>query len=71
MNEIDILNIFYDEMKTRGLTRDSVFISIDENTVALFTNKLGVFVDLDTVHRLTDICIANEWLERTTANPHL
>lgn len=70
MNEIDILNLFYDQMQTLGVTRKEVFISIDEKMAQLLAIKLNVPVDLEKTHRLTDICIANEWLERTTADPH-
>lgn len=70
MNEIDILNIFYDELRVRGVDRTTLFISIDDTVVAKLSQKLGVDVQLADVQHLVDICIANEWLERTTADPH-
>lgn len=70
MNELDILKLFYDEMKVRGVTRDQVFLSIEEDAAAMLTHKLKVPVSLETAQKLTDICIANEWLERTTADPN-
>lgn len=69
MNEFDILSLFYDEMRARGETRDKVFLSIDDSAVAKLNTKLKTSVGYEQVHRLTDICIANEWLERTTADP--
>lgn len=70
MTEMDILNLFYDEMKAAGVTRDQVFLSIDENAVTLLSAKLQTPVDLISAQKLTDVCIANEWLERTTADPN-
>jgi hypothetical protein len=69
MTELDILKLFYDEMRLRSATREEVFISIDSKTTELLSEKLGTPVSLEEAHRLTDICIANEWLERTTADP--
>lgn len=70
MREIDILELFYREMKSRGVTRDAVYLNIDESTVAILNAKLRTSVSLEEVRHLTDYCIANEWLERTTADPH-
>lgn len=70
MNEVDILKLFYDEMKVRGVTRDQVFLSIEEDAAAMLTHKLKVPVAVDVAQKLADICIANEWLERTTADPN-
>jgi len=69
MNEIDILDIFYDELRAEGANRDTLFISLDESVVAKLKHKLGIDVQLTEVHKLANICIANEWLERTTADP--
>jgi len=70
MNEMDILQLFYYEMKARGVTRDQVFLTIEEDAVAMLSQKLGVPLQLEEVQRATDMCIANEWLERTTADPN-
>lgn len=69
MNELDILNLYYDEMKVRGETRDKVFLSIDDDAVAKLRHKLKTSVNIVQAQQLADICIANEWLERTTADP--
>lgn len=69
MNELDILKLFYEEMKARGATRDAVFLSIDTAMVDRLANKSKQPVTLEQAQQLTDICIANEWLERTTADP--
>ncbi len=70
MNEIDILDIFYDELRAEGQNRETLYLSIDESIVSKLKQKLGTEVQLENVHRLVDICIANQWLERTTADPN-
>ncbi|AWN72538.1 hypothetical protein LEAN103870_16385 [Legionella anisa] len=70
MNELDILQLFYDEMKNRSATRDQVFLSMEEDAAAMLSQKLGQSVSVADLQKLTDICIANEWLERTTADPN-
>lgn len=70
MNEIDILKIFYDEMTAQSVTREQVFLSIEEDAAAALSQKLGTVVSVEEAQKLTDICIANEWLERTTADPN-
>lgn len=70
MNELDILKLFYDEMKLRGVTRDQVFLSIEDEAAAILSQKLQTSVSVEEAQRLADICIANEWLERTTADPY-
>lgn len=70
MNELDILKLFYDEMKLRGVTRDQVFLTIEEDAAAILSRKLNTPVTVEQAQKLTDICIANEWLERTTADPY-
>ena len=69
MNEIDILRLFYDEMKGSGVTRDVVFLSIDASMAGVLSQKLSTPVSLEEARNLTDNCIANEWLERTTIDP--
>lgn len=70
MNEVDILKLFYDEMKLRGVTRDQVFLSIEEEAATLLSQKLKTPVTVEEAQKFADICIANEWLERTTADPN-
>ncbi|MCE0722435.1 MULTISPECIES: hypothetical protein [Legionella] len=70
MNELDILQLFYDEMKNRSATRDQVFLSMEEDAAAMLSQKLGQSVSVADLQKLTDTCIANEWLERTTADPN-
>lgn len=69
MTELDILLLFYDEMRARGETRNTVFISIDEEALAKLNTQAQPPISLEQAHKLTDICIANEWLERTTIDP--
>lgn len=70
MNELDVLRLFYDEMVLRGATRDKVFLTIEEQAAAMLSHKLGMIVSEEQIHHLADICIANEWIERTTADPY-
>lgn len=70
MNEIDILKLFYDEMRIRGVTRHEVFLSMEEEAALTLSQKVGTPIDVKTLQQLTDNCIANEWLERTTADPN-
>lgn len=70
MNELDILKLFYDEMKAKSITREQVFLSMEEDAAAALSQKLNSPVSLEEMQKLTDVCIANEWLERTTADIH-
>jgi len=70
MNEIDILDVFYDELRIKGENKDVLFLSVDETFAAKLKLKIKEDVHLDDIHKLVDICIANEWIERTTADPH-
>lgn len=68
MHEMDILDYFYDELRLRGQTRATLFISLGESVATKLSQKLGVDVPITELHKYADICIANEWLERTTAD---
>lgn len=70
MNELDILQLFYDAMKNRSATRDQVFLNMEEEAASILSQKLKQSVSVEQLQRVTDICIANEWLERTTADPN-
>lgn len=70
MNEIEILKVFYDTMISQGITREAVFLSINEGFLEKLTALTGQQVSLEEAQALTDICIANEWLERTTIDPN-
>lgn len=70
MNELDILKLFYDEMKLRGVTRDQVFLTIEDEAAAILSQKLQTPISVELAQKMADICIANEWLERTTADPN-
>lgn len=68
VNEIDVLSVFYEELIARRLSKEELFMSIDPTFVAKLKLKTGVLEPLENVYRLADICIANEWLIRTTAD---
>lgn len=70
MNELDILKDFYAQMRERGVSRNDVFINIDETTLARLNSLQKTPATLEEARKLTDICIANEWLERTTIDPN-
>lgn len=70
MSELEILRLFYDEMTNQGVTRDQVFLNIEEEAAALLSHRLKQPVSVEEAQKLADICIANEWLERTTADPN-
>ncbi|KTD50219.1 hypothetical protein Lqui_1544 [Legionella quinlivanii] len=69
MNEVDILKMFYDEMVARGVTREQVFLDLEEEAASRLSDKLGTPVSVEAMQKLADACIANEWLERTTIDP--
>jgi len=69
MNEIDVLDVFYDELRAEGHTRETLFLSIDEGFALKIEDKLNLEVELPAIWKLADICLANEWLERTTIDP--
>lgn len=68
MDEMDLLDVFYTEMKFSGLKHDQIFINLDEELVLFLQDTYGHDLHLSDVQRLADICIANEWIERTTAD---
>lgn len=70
MTEIDVLGLFYDVMRTSGVTRDQVFLNMEEESAAMLAHKLNEPISIEQLQKFTDICIANEWLERTTADPN-
>ncbi|KTC66144.1 Uncharacterised protein (plasmid) [Legionella adelaidensis] len=70
MNEINLLEIFYASMLALGEKRENVFLSIDEDFLTRAKNLYGSNVTFEHLEKLADICIANEWLERTTADPY-
>ena len=68
MNEMDILDFFYDELRLQGHTRLTLFLTLDSEFAAKLSEKIGEPVSVEELHKYADICIANEWLERTTAD---
>jgi len=69
MNEIDIIKYFYDKLRAEGKTHDTLFLSLNEEAQAELSAKIKTPISLEELHKYADICIANEWLERTTADP--
>ncbi|GGI81600.1 hypothetical protein [Legionella impletisoli] len=69
MNEIGLLAVFYNEMRARGLSNDAVFLSVDVDMVNQLKYLYKIDTNLAELERLADICIANKWMQRTTADP--
>ncbi|HCC55321.1 MAG TPA: hypothetical protein DEQ20_10445 [Desulfobulbaceae bacterium] len=63
--EFDVLAIFVDEMELQGVSRKLIRLSIDEAFVGRLNAKLGVSTSIEPLQKLTDRCLANEWLEHT------
>lgn len=63
VTEFDILELYVSEMESHGANRNLVRVSVDDSMVSDLRNKLGVEVTLEKLQRLTDKCLANEWLE--------
>lgn len=70
MNETALLMVFYNEMKARGLSYDAVFLSIDQSMIDLLHDVYEQDVTLRELEEAADICIANQWIQRTTADPN-
>lgn len=70
MDEYGLLFYFYEVMKERGLNHNQVFLSVDDDMLVALRDKYTAQLTLRQVEELADICLANEWLERTTADPH-
>ena len=64
--EFDVLAIFVDEMESEGLSRKLIRLSVDDAFVGRLSAKLGVSTSLEPLQKLTDRCLANEWLEHTS-----
>ena len=69
MNEMDVLDLFYDQLRAQGQTRNTLFISLDDVALSKLQQKIEGTIHLEDLHKYADICIANEWLERTTIDP--
>lgn len=63
--EIDVLSIFVDKMESEGASRKLIRLSVDDAFVEHLNDKLGVATSLEPIQKLTDRCLANEWLEHT------
>jgi hypothetical protein len=64
--ELDVLAIFVDEMELKGVSRKLIRLSIDQTFVERLNDKQGVSTSLGQIQKLTDRCLANEWLEHTS-----
>lgn len=63
IKEVDLLELYVDEMERRGANKDLVHLSVDETLIDTLKNKANVQIDLEILRRLADKCLANQWLE--------
>jgi hypothetical protein len=61
--EYDLLRLFVTEMEKEGVTRGQISFDIDQATVDLMRERLGVNATLEEIQRFADKCLAHEWLE--------
>lgn len=64
--EFDVLAIFVDEMESAGLSRKLIRLSVDDAFAGRLSAKLRLSSSLEPLQKLTDRCLANEWLEHTS-----
>lgn len=63
VSEIDLLELYVDEMEREGANKNLVRISIDGALVEVFCAKHGTDITLEQLQKMADKCLANEWLE--------
>ena len=56
-------------MKAPGTSRLNVSLSVDADMLAIAQQLFDKNIQIEDLQKFADICIANEWLERTTADP--
>lgn len=64
-NEFHLLEVMVDEMEARGVNRNLLRFTVDDELVALVNIKANKPITVEEAWRLTDKCLANEWLEHT------
>lgn len=62
-DEFDLLEMFVDEMESRGENRNLVRLDVDEALADRFKQKSGKSITVESLQKLADKCLANEWLE--------
>lgn len=63
VTEVDLLEMYVDEMEVQGANRNLIRLSVDEAMVEAVRKKLQTDVDLESLQKLADKCLANQWLE--------
>ena len=61
--EYDILNTYTEEMERQGTVRVALRMNIDEAMVTAIEKRIGKPLSLESLHRMADRCVANEWLQ--------
>ncbi len=62
-DEFDFLNLFYQEMLSKGKTYNFIRLSINSNMVDDVCDEFSVSVTEERLNKLADICLANNWIE--------
>jgi hypothetical protein len=61
--EYDLLRLFVWEMESKGVTRNTIHLDVDEAAVQRMNERFNVSATLEQAQRFADKCLANEWLE--------
>jgi len=65
-DEYDFLNLFYKEMLKQGRAYNLVRLSVDARMVENVYEGSAISVTENKLQKITDICLANGWVEHTT-----
>ena len=66
--EFDLLEIYVEEMERLGQHHKLFRLSIDDGMASQLSSKFGVKIAPEQLQRLTDKCLAHEWLTHTVLN---
>lgn len=65
-DEYDFLDLFYQEMLSAGRARNLIRLSVNARMVEDIYEKSAISVTEDHLKKMSDICLANSWVEHTT-----
>ena len=63
VTEVDLLKTFVKEMEDTGATKEQIFKNIDLELLAEINNVTKANISLAELEKITDKCIAKEWLK--------
>lgn len=61
--ELDLLRLFVFLMEKKGVTRNVIHLSADENMLDLIREQLNANCTLEELRQFADRCLAHQWLE--------